>query len=294
MWSVQVFSKMVLHLPAAVSCSSLPDGGNAPSGPAQQLRKALEIPAFQSSTAQDWHLWAPYGTLIWSSYGPGHRAAKALGKGCKPLATDPGQCWASAEPPVQIHAAALSNQKCAYFWIPAYNLNCLTNSMWDLYEIAVTISMPDNSRQTKNRSSSTGAQLSLLCSRQHKPHMPTGLTFSFSSISASDSSNQRSKSGARKSGRFSCLVSLSHQLLSFFCTVMFSCLWVTLHTGWGQAQEHTSAKVLRNKLWDWVDTQGLLIKEAAMTWTAAAQAFLCHPRHGSKRQPSWRWQLWWL
>lgn len=115
MWSVQVFSKMVLHLPAAVSCSSLPDGGNAPSGPAQQLRKALEIPAFQTSTAQDWHLWAPYGTLIWSSYGSRNRAAKALGKGCKPLAADPGQCWASTEPPVQIHAAALSNQKCAYF-----------------------------------------------------------------------------------------------------------------------------------------------------------------------------------
>lgn len=92
----------------------------------------------------------------------------------------------------------------------------------------------------KSAGSGTGEQLSLLCNWQHKLQGPTGLTFSFSSISASDSSNQRSKSGARKSGRFSCLVSLSHQLLSFFCTVMFSCLWVILHTGWRQTHQQKS------------------------------------------------------
>lgn len=62
---------------------------------------------------------------------------------------------------------------------------------------------------------------------QGQPH-----TFAFSSISASDSSSQRSKSGARNTGRFSCLVSLSHHCLSFFFTVIFSCLWVTLKLGW--------------------------------------------------------------
>lgn len=57
------------------------------------------------------------------------------------------------------------------------------------------------------------------------------LTLALSSISASDSSSQRSKSGAKNSGRFSCLVSLSHQWLTFFWTVMFTCLWVSLCTG---------------------------------------------------------------
>uniref|UniRef100_A0A0E9WDF4 Uncharacterized protein n=1 Tax=Anguilla anguilla TaxID=7936 RepID=A0A0E9WDF4_ANGAN len=43
-----------------------------------------------------------------------------------------------------------------------------------------------------------------------------------SSISASDSSSQRSKSGARKTGLRSCIVNLSHQEHSCFLTVMFT------------------------------------------------------------------------
>lgn len=128
-------------------------------------------------------------------------------------------------------------------------------------------------------------QLSLFCNWQHK--VPTGLTFSFSSISASDSSNQRSKSGARKSGRFSCLVSLSHQLLSFFCTVMFSCLWVILHTGWGQTHQQMCEET---------SSETELIPKLPLSrrrddTTAAAQTSLCHPRHRSKRQSTRKWQL---
>lgn len=258
MWPVQVFSKPVLHLPAAISHSSSPGGGNAASGPAQRLRRAQKIPDFQTSNTQVWRLRAPYGTLIRSSQGWGHRAVK---------------------PPFQTGAAALPSQRRAYFGTPPYNWNHFINSIWGLYEIGVIVSMPQTSRQKKDTSSCTREQLPLLCSWQHKPQASTGLTFSFSSISASDSSNQRSKSGARKSGRFSCLVSLSHQLLSFFCTVMFSCLWVTLHTGWGEDTRATSAEVLRSTGWSRVDTWALPIKEAGMTWTSAAQASRYCPSH---------------
>lgn len=68
------------------------------------------------------------------------------------------------------------------------------------------------------------------------------LTFSRISISASDSSSQRSKSGTRKTGFRSCAVSLSHQPRCSFRTVIFTCrcvdLWLTWTHGfiwWAQA-----------------------------------------------------------
>lgn len=53
-------------------------------------------------------------------------------------------------------------------------------------------------------------------------------TLAWSSISASDSSSQRSKSGARKTGFFSCSVSLSHQRSSCFLILMSTWRWVDL------------------------------------------------------------------
>ena len=65
-------------------------------------------------------------------------------------------------------------------------------------------------------------------------------TFSCISISASDSSSQRSKSGARKRGFFSWMVSLSHQPRWAFFTVILTCLCVDLKLTYN----HTCHKII--------------------------------------------------
>lgn len=57
-------------------------------------------------------------------------------------------------------------------------------------------------------------------------------TLACSSISASDSSNQRSKSGARNRGFFSCSVRRSHQRSCCFLILMSTWRWVDLWQIW--------------------------------------------------------------
>lgn len=57
-------------------------------------------------------------------------------------------------------------------------------------------------------------------------------TLAWSSISASDSSSQRSKSGAKNRGFFSCSVSRSHQRSSCFLILMSTRRWVDLWLIW--------------------------------------------------------------
>lgn len=60
-------------------------------------------------------------------------------------------------------------------------------------------------------------------------------TLAWSSISASDSSSQRSKSGAKNRGFFSCSVSRSHQRSSCFLILMSTWRWVDLWLIWKQS-----------------------------------------------------------
>lgn len=58
---------------------------------------------------------------------------------------------------------------------------------------------------------------------QKLDRLKTSITFSRNSISASDSSSHRSKSGARKRGLRSCLIKRGHHWFSLFFTVILTC-----------------------------------------------------------------------